>query len=317
MLNSCTIKIKMKTVLLFALALGLSAAEVILTKPGQAVTFTCNVNSYNTLVWSHGGITIVTIDGKTGQSRKGMSNFEKRFTTGDKTLRISPVKKEDAGTFSCTADGKREDHTLLVVSVSQSPPGDLELGSEATLQCQVTGLSSGSVPHWKRPDGSETNLQTAQLKPVTDSYEGTWECLFTHGGVSYSESLVVKMKKSPKTPAPLPSQKSEGGDHPTCIGCVSGSPPTQILPLPDMKWWIWVAIGVCSLVVIILVVVLIILCRRITGAKRKRQRRQNGHHPLEPRQYCQCNRPTAAAKAQQGRRREKPMALPRQPLLME
>lgn len=35
------------------------------------------------------------------------------------TLEISDVKEEDAGKFVCNADGRREEHTLLVASGEQ------------------------------------------------------------------------------------------------------------------------------------------------------------------------------------------------------
>ncbi|KAG7216970.1 hypothetical protein INR49_001624 [Caranx melampygus] len=45
--------------------------------------------------------------------------------------------------------------------------------------------------------------------------------------------------------------------------------------------------------------------------------RMRNRQPLTPRQYCQCNRPTAARKSQQGRKKGKPSALPLQPQLKE
>ena len=37
----------------------------------------------------------------------------------DTNLQISGLKEEDAGKFTCTVDGKPQEHTLLVVSGEQ------------------------------------------------------------------------------------------------------------------------------------------------------------------------------------------------------
>nr|XP_020504783.1 uncharacterized protein LOC109995407 [Labrus bergylta] len=301
----------MKTITWFGFVLGaLSAAgEVIWTKPGQTAIFKCQAESYGTLEWLHHGTErIIRVDGRTGQQNKAQSDIVKRSAASETTLTVSSVKEADAGRFTCKVDRRVQEYTLLVVSV---PSGVLQVGSTAKLQ--VKGKSSSTSVQWKGPDGHLTDSETIQLNPVALSHNGTWECLFTLDKVTHKKSLEIKVEvPAPETAAPLPSQKSKD-----CHNCVTNPQPKETPLLQELSWWVWVALGVGCLVVILLIVFVIVLCVRIRRRKRKYQRRQNGQQPLKPRQFCQCNRPTAAAKPQQGRRREKPLALPRQPLLME
>lgn len=75
-------------------------------------------------------------------------------------------------------------------SVSASPSDNLQLGSSATLQCQVKGLPELAV-QWRKPDGS-LHPQVTQLNPVARSDEGAWNCIVSHDGEMYSEKLDIK-----------------------------------------------------------------------------------------------------------------------------
>lgn len=295
----------------FGFVLGALSATgtVIVTKSGQKATITCGVNSFsNKLLWYHRGNFIVEKNLKTFP-RKGTVDITKRFNWKKETdLEISGVKEEDAGQFTCEVDGTSHEHTLLVVSVWASPSGDLLLGSEATLQCQVKGLDQGSTVQWKRPDGSAYGeSHTAQLRPVDRSYAGTWKCMFSFGGKEYNESLHISVKEpAPTTSEPVTSKGSKD---------IRTTPSAA--QLLGLSWWFWVAIGVGSLVVILLMVCVIVLCKRIRRRKRKLQKMKYDRQLLKSKQYCKCNRSTAAEKPQQRRRKEKPSALPLQPQLME
>ncbi|XP_070767546.1 T-cell surface glycoprotein CD4-like [Enoplosus armatus] len=311
----------MKTIMWFGFVLGaLSAAgKVILSKPGGKASFECGVGSFSNLVWNRGNNLITNLNGKTGFNRKGKGDIVGRSSVkNDRTLEISRVKEEDAGKFTCVVDGKTQEFTLLVVSVSASPSGDLHVGSEATLQCRVKGLDQGSTVQWKKPDGSpHAGSHTVELKSLARSDAGFWQCTFSHGGEMFNMSLGIKVIESAlKTPAPFPSQGSKGVHKPGCTNCVTSPPPNAAL-LPALHWWVWVAVGIGCLVVVLLMVFVIVLCKRIRRRKRKLQKMKYDRQLLKSKQYCQCNRPAAAAKPQQGRRREKPSALPLQPQLME
>ncbi|XP_075965035.1 T-cell surface glycoprotein CD4-like [Anarhichas minor] len=301
----------MKTIVWFGFVLGaLSAAgKVILTNLGQKVTLECGVDTFNDrLVWHRGDQLIHNIP-KNGFPRKGTTDIVGRSTVKRHTkLEISAVTKEDAGKFICTADGSRREHILLVVSVWATPSGELQLASDATLHCQVKGLDQDPSVQWKRPDGSP---HSGSLKSVNRSDAGTWKCMFSHDGGTYDRSLTIKVQE-PATPSS--SQSSNDVLKPTCPGCVTHQ--ASLTPSADLllglSWWVWVAVGVGCLVVVLLMVFVIVLCKRI---KRKKRMMKNGRQPLKSKKYCQCDCPAAAAKPQQGRRREKPSAPPLQPLL--
>ncbi|XP_068591793.1 hemicentin-1-like [Cebidichthys violaceus] len=304
----------MKTIVWFGFVLGaLSAAgKVILTNVGQKVTLECGVNTVNNrLVWHHGDDLIHSIPMKSGFPVKGRAKCVERTKVKQTKLEISAVKEEDAGKFICTADGTPHEHILLVVSVGAKPSGELQLGSEAALHCQVKGLNQDPLVWWERPDGSR---HSGTLGSVTRSDAGTWECKFSHDGGTYNMGLTIKVQEpAPEAATPSSSQSSNDDLKPACPDCVTHQAPltpSAAALLLGLSWWVWVAVGVGCLVVVVLMVFVIVLCKRIRRKKRKFQTMKNGRQPLQPKKYCQCDCPAAAAKPQQGRRREKPSAPP-------
>lgn len=86
-------------------------------------------------------------------------------------------------------------HLLLTVSVSVTPSADLLLGSEATLQCDVKGLIEGCEVKWRSPNVDSPEWSpTAQLKPVTSSHNGIWQCIITCGSNQLSEHLTITVQ---------------------------------------------------------------------------------------------------------------------------
>ncbi|KAK9514009.1 hypothetical protein VZT92_027500 [Zoarces viviparus] len=308
----------MKTIVWFGFVLGAlsAAAKVILTNPGQKAILACGVDAYNDRLEWHRGDDLIHSIPKSGFPRKGRGDIVGRSAVKwDAKLVISAVKEEDAGKFICTADGRRHEHILLVVSVWATPSGELQLGSEASLHCRVKGLAQDPPVQWKRPDGSP---HSGSLKSATRSDAGTWKCTFSHNGGTHDRSLTIKVQEPAEAATPSSPQSSNDVLKPTCPDCVTQQAsltPSAALLL-GLSWWVWVAVGVGCLVVVLLMVFVIVLCKRIKRKKRKFQTMKNGRQPLKPKKYCQCNCPAAAAKPQQGRRREKPSAPRLQPLLM-
>nr|AXK15891.1 T cell surface glycoprotein CD4-2 [Sparus aurata] len=300
----------MKTVVWFGFVLGaLSAAgRVIVTKSGDTATLDCP-SFKRTLEWLRESESII-VEGK--YTRKGKSDIASRSIVKQSDLLIRNVKPADAGSFTCKADGQDNQHTLVVVSVSASPSGELQPGSKVTLECQVNGISPGPI-QWKTPGGKQVKGSPHAVESVALLDAGTWECMFSQGGEMQSHSLVITVKEPVTTTTLPPTSKtnSKNGESPPNGG------PSAPGPLLGLRWWMWVVIGVGCLVVVLLMVLVIVLCKRIKRRKRKLQTMKNGRQLLTPRQYCQCNRPAAAAKPQQGRRREKPSVPPLQPLLIE
>ncbi|XP_034409743.1 CD4-2 molecule, tandem duplicate 2 [Cyclopterus lumpus] len=304
----------MKTIVWFVLAALPAAAKVILTHPGHRATLECGVSSFTDILeWQHGADLLRSISGKSGISRKGTGDVALRSKVRSQTkLEISPVKEGDAGKFVCNADGSRQEHTLLVVSVWASPSADLQLGSEVTLHCQVKGLDRDSTVRWTRPDGSP---HSGSLESVTLSDAGTWQCTFSQEGGMYNQNLAIRVQGPAPETAPSPSPSPKDVSVPTCLDCVTHPPPSAGLLL-GLSWWVWVAVGGGCLTVVLLMVFVIVLSKRIKRKKRNCEVMKNGRQPLKPKSYCQCDCPAAAAKSRQGRRREKPSAPPLPPLLM-
>ncbi|CAI5663765.1 unnamed protein product [Oreochromis niloticus] len=298
----------MKVIVLFVFVLGaLSAAgEEFFAKVGGKVTLNCGVSSYSrSLQWHHGDNLLHNVDQR-GFPRKGTVELARRSVVRRTNLEISSVTETDAGQFTCSADGRRHQHSLVVLSVSVSvnPSAVLKLNDEATLQCEVKGQPQGCEVKWKSPNTkSPTNPSTVQLKPVTSSYNGAWECIVTCGSNTFNQSLTITVQEPPTTTTTTKSPSKPNGKS----GNDDASPR-----LLGLAWWVWVAIGVGCLVAILLMVCVIVLCMRVRRRK-KRFLKMKGQQRPRHKKYCQCDHPTAAAKPKQGRRREKPSALPLHP----
>ncbi|KAK5861805.1 hypothetical protein PBY51_017251 [Eleginops maclovinus] len=306
----------MKTIVWFGLVLCALRAvgKVIISNPGQKVTIECGIEPFNDYVgWHHGTEIIFSSPKRRGTPRKGKSDIVSRSRqSGEKNLQITNLKVEDAGKFTCEVDHKRQEHTLLVVSVSALPSSVLQVGNEARLLCRCGDLNSNM--EWKGPNG-QTHTDIASLKPVALSDAGTWECKITHEEGVHTESLVITVK-DPKVATPAPTQ-GPGGDRkstPTKVSDPNNVPLSPFDPalLLGLSWWVWVAIGVGSLIVLLLVGFVTVLYNRIKRRRRRYRDMKNCRLPLQPKQYCKCERPAAAAKPQQGRRRDKPTPPPLQ-----
>ncbi|XP_035528572.1 CD4-2 molecule, tandem duplicate 2 [Morone saxatilis] len=305
----------MKTTVWFGIVLGALSAtgKVFITKTGTDTVLECGVNTFSSiLTWNKNNENIRTARLTRGLLTKavGSAAIVKRSTLKNTNLEITNVMVEDAGKFTCEADGQPHHHTLLVVSVWASPSGKLQVGSEAKLHCQVKGLDPLPKVQWTRPDGGE---HSGLLNPVTSSDDGTWKCTVSHDR-THTEVLKIEVTKPTTTkPAPIPSQNSKDGRQP---GGTHPKSPSDAPLILGLSWWMWVIIGVGCLVVILLMVFVICLCKRIKRKKRKLQMK-NSRQLKTPKQFCECNRPAAAAKPRQGRRRDKSSDLPLQPLLIE
>ncbi|XP_062256016.1 uncharacterized protein LOC133965460 [Platichthys flesus] len=291
-----------------------AAATVIHTKPRQSVTLECGVDSYKgSLTWKHKDEMIIQI-AKNGPPRKGSAAIKQRSRQmDDVNLRISDVRKEDAGALTCEADGRRHEHTLLVVSVSARPSEEQQPGGEVTLQCEVAGLNPDSTVQWTGPDKRVHAGSEVHLNPVAASDAGAWQCEFSHGGETYREELAVRVKDPVSSTSP-PVRRPEVNKGTSCPGC-GADPRGWGGPL---GWWLWAAAGAGCVVVVLLTALLIVFCRRIRRRKRKLQKMmKNGQRSARPKTYCQCNCRAAAEKPRRGRQKARPSTLALKPLLKE
>lgn len=300
----------MKMIVWFVFVLGArsAAGDVFIAKVGQKVTLNCGVSSYTrSLVWRRGDDLVFSVDQR-GFLRRGTVELMQRSAVRLVNLEISGVRETDAGTFTCLADKISHEHSLVVVSVLVSAsPSAVLLGSEATLQCDVKGLDQGYEVKWKSPNADSIEQSSVKLKPVVSSHGGTWQCVITYGSNQISESLTITVKEPlPITKQPPGDNVKDNGETP-CSSCTDKDASSGLLGL---TWWVWVAIGVGCLVVILLMVCVIVLYMRVKRRKKKFRKMNMAQQRQRPKKYCQCDHPTAAAKPKQGRRREKPSALP-------
>uniref|UniRef100_A0AAX7SUU4 Ig-like domain-containing protein n=1 Tax=Astatotilapia calliptera TaxID=8154 RepID=A0AAX7SUU4_ASTCA len=302
---------KMPVWFVFVLGALSAAGEVFVAKVGGKVTLKCGVSSYRrSLQWHHGNDFLHSVDQR-GFPRKGSAELVQRSVVRQTNLEISSVRETDAGRFTCSADGTRREHTLSVFSVlvSVKPSAVLKLNDEATLQCEVKGQHHGCEVKWRSPNTySLTNTSTVQLKPVKTSHNGPWLCIVTCGRNTFSERLAITVQEPPTTTKSPPKLNGKS-EKPCGTNCGNDDASPRLLGL---AWWVWVAIGVGCLVAILLMVCVIVLCVRVKRRK-KRFLKMKGQQRPRHKKYCQCDHPTAAAKPKQGRRREKPSALPLHP----
>ncbi|XP_007550243.1 CD4-2 molecule, tandem duplicate 1 [Poecilia formosa] len=311
----------MKTIILFGLVLGaLSAAgKVYIAEVGGKVTLQCGVTSFNSrLEWKHDNLRILVFE-TNGFINKGSSEIKMRAKKSkDTDIEISKIMENDSGKFTCVGDRSSHEHHLIVVSVS-APSGPLKVGADATLECKansgVSGLCQPEVK-WRKPDGSVQPESKVEFKSVALTDTGIWQCLVSCQGETFTKNVTINVEEpvpEPTTPTLVNDPKNPNSGN----GKDSSGGPEDPMMLLGLVWWIWVAIGAGSLVVIILVIVIIVMHKRNKRKKKKFLRMKKAQLSQKPKKYCQCVRQTAAAKPQQGRRREKPSALPLQPLLQE
>lgn len=312
----------MKTIVLFGLVLGAlcAAGKVFIAEVGLKVTLECGFDRrQNVLEWKRSpSTTIWKILGKNGYPSKGKDPIAPRSALSNTHLVIKNVKETDFGTFTCFVDGKSNEHTLIVVTV----PGDqnrvLQVGASDILECKVNSPGNRATVQWVKPGGLVLNSNKVNLNTVATSDKGIWQCKVSQEEATFTKNITIQikepdpepttpgLKKNPKSP------KSENGNS-TSGGGV-GIWDEDSFVLLGLVWWVWVAIGAGGLIVIILIVVIVVIYKR---NRRKRREFLRMKLSQKPKKYCQCVRQTAAAKPQQGRRREKPSALPLQPLLQE
>ncbi|MED6263892.1 hypothetical protein CHARACLAT_009314 [Characodon lateralis] len=310
----------MKTIILFGLVLGaLSAAgKVFFAEVGQKVTVECGTQGFSSkLEWTHNTMTIRVLTINRFPSKGQSPIAERSRILYNKDLEINTVMETDFGKFTCNVDGDPHEHVLIVFSVLV-PSDALEVGAHATLECRVKSPDNAAKVKWQKLNGLEEHSHKVDLKFADSSHKGIWQCKVSYEGDTFTKNITINVKDPVPVPTTPPlknnAPNSKNRQNSTGGSTKNWSKDTVFLGL---IWWIWVAIGAGGLVVIILIVVVIVVYKRNKRRKRKFLRMKKVQLSRNPKMYCQCVRQTAAAKPQQGRRREKPSALPLQPLLQE
>ncbi|XP_057690556.1 CD4-2 molecule, tandem duplicate 2 [Corythoichthys intestinalis] len=270
----------MMMITLLSLVLGAlhTACEVFHTQVGQEITLRCGADDFvDNLYWLYNEIPIFRISRKTGIVSQDNGNNSMRYRLKQTNLKISPVKAEDQGRFTCVVDNRAYRHRFIVVTVSVFPSGDLWLGRSSTLTCQVEGIVSA----WRRPGGADRwDRGIARLDPVEESHAGKWQCVFYQDGAEFMEEITIDVKR---VTTALPTEKEFGFTSPTQSSFV----------LPQLAWWIVVLAG--SLVVLLLLILVLLVSCQIRRRKKRFLQMKNGRKPPNARRYHHCRGPTAAA----------------------
>ncbi|XP_061675808.1 CD4-2 molecule, tandem duplicate 2 [Syngnathoides biaculeatus] len=290
--------IRMKTLAwlpLVLVALQLAGAKLFHTIAGQTVTIECGIDEFTgNLLWRHCDVLVVQIGGTPRMLHKNTKGVGSRSKVKEETnLEITQVKEGDAGQFTCLVGKKTSVHTLVVVSVSVEPAGELRQNSSAELRCSVAGLPPDAEVHWRRPGGTRRGSRgIVRLHPVEANDAGKWQCVFYHEGVKYIEEIEINVKKVSLTTS-SPSAKDLG---------YSSAPSTQP-GLLELGWWLLLAGG---LVVLLLLSLVLLLSIQIRRRKKRSLVMKNVRKPMNGRQYCQCPCPTAAAVPLRPGKKKKP-----------
>ncbi|XP_075897116.1 CD4-2 molecule, tandem duplicate 1 [Nelusetta ayraudi] len=303
-------------IVLFALVLAaLSASgKVIFTKPGESVTLECGVGDSNNVRWNHENVLVISLS--RSFPTKGDTPMKTRCFLKEANLVVKQVTEADAGTFTCTAGGHTQEVILVVFSVGVDPSHYPQVDGKAELHCKAK--PDGVGVQWQGPDGKVHPASAkVSLDPVGRQNAGTWKCTLSHSSDTHTESLEVTVKeRRPTTPSPPSIIPGNVGVSPGGVEPVDPVSPhgTTLLGIP---LWMWAVIGGGGLVVVLLAILVACMCRRVRRKRRIARKMKNGLQLRTPPQYCQCDRPTAAAKPQQRRQRAKPSPPPLQSLLVE
>ncbi|XP_016379642.1 tyrosine-protein kinase-like otk [Sinocyclocheilus rhinocerous] len=161
---------------LLALCIWCGKCDVFYKQVGDEVSMKCGVDSNSNIEWKFNGVLILTIDGKSGNRRKGLSHIVLKASASGDILKVPRLETRDSGNYFCRQSGKQ--HIVHVVSVFVKPGPVLLQSSDAELHCDITGDPNKEV-QWLRPNGQTYNEknQVIHLKSVTSNEAGQWTCL--------------------------------------------------------------------------------------------------------------------------------------------
>lgn len=284
-----------------ALVVVYAAGKVIQTKPGQTKTLECGLGDGSLILkWMKGTEPLYTINLRTGVPRKGIGEIIQRSRVNDKNLEIFRITAQDAGEFTCLVKSQMEHYRLVVASASVTPSGPLEEGSEAVLQCDVTGLPSGAAVQWVGPGGQSGSTPSLHIAAVTKEDAGLWECVFSAEGQTMKETVTLEVREPrPKTTSTTTTTTTTLSAMKTTEAILAPCPDYEdcstAVPTPMWtSWWVWAAVGGGALVLLLWVLILVMFNRM--RRRKRRFMKMRGAVELRPRQYCQCpGGPTAVA----------------------
>ncbi|XP_062847674.1 CD4-2 molecule, tandem duplicate 2, partial [Trichomycterus rosablanca] len=252
----------------------------------------------------------------------------------DKDVTLKAVRSDDTGHWSCQImDNGKE---IMTLGVDLTVVGPLittkeirvNPGSDAMLPCILPNLGRLSIVEagWTRDPPTDLHLKTTSTGGLKWNSTSDFKTRFTLSDKPLSTVFNVTMKKVEHADAGMYvcTLVFEGGKNlnATLNVVVEGKRVSD----PKVKsanndkgilqksvlgvgLWVWIAVGGSSLLLIGLVVVIVQMHRRNKRIKRQIRKMKSTRQSLEPRNYCQCDRPAKQPRAGKGVR---PPPLPRQ-----
>uniref|UniRef100_A0A3P9HMG0 Ig-like domain-containing protein n=1 Tax=Oryzias latipes TaxID=8090 RepID=A0A3P9HMG0_ORYLA len=246
-----------------------AAARHFFGRVNQKVTLECGISTKpTTLEWFYNEKLVSKVFRGVPLRVSSSNGHSPECILRGSNLEINNLKTEDAGKFTCKVNRESQEHWLHLVSVDVTPSDVLQEGSEAWIQCDVHSFDQSSTVKWQMPDGSPIHDKRVPLKPVKASHGGTWTCEVKAAGQSFTTSLTITIIISHGGSLTWSIFFGHPGraDHPAGIPLLLG-----------LHWWVWVALGVSSLILILLIISIVLMSQR---ARRRKVR--NGNFKADP-----------------------------------
>ncbi|MCI4374711.1 hypothetical protein PGIGA_G00009080 [Pangasianodon gigas] len=155
----------------FAFCVTTGHCEDVYQQSGTDVKMDCPGAKTNAdIEWKLNNVLVLGIS-RTGRERKGSSHVSPRARIERTSLKITAVKSEDSGVYTCSTTK----HTLYVVSARANPSSVL-YSTDTNLNCDVPKDFKGTIC-WTAPDSKLcSGNKDVTVKSVTSDNAGSWTC---------------------------------------------------------------------------------------------------------------------------------------------
>ncbi|XP_026795554.3 CD4-2 molecule, tandem duplicate 2 [Pangasianodon hypophthalmus] len=157
----------------FAFCVTTGSCEDVYQQSGTDVKMDCPSAKPNAEIeWKLNNVLVLGIS-TTGRERKGSLHVSQRARIEKTSLKITAVKSEDSGVYTCSTTT----HKLYVVSAHANPSSVL-YSTGTNLNCDVTKDFKGTIC-WTAPDSKSYSQSMTVVESVTSDNAGLWTCHIT------------------------------------------------------------------------------------------------------------------------------------------